>query len=185
MIQTVRFWAAFFVQACGMGGTLIVINLLKQIGEAYDIGDVTVYVAILNLSSALARGSFGFVSRYLEPYFTYCGMMGLCNAVVFFTNLTFAYTGGHPALFMFLVIVTGACYGAVNTIMTAVNVDMFGKEYLSTNDGMFDVASSAGSFAFVFGLTAVFPVDDSDKTDEDDGLGCSVNITFICKTMVY
>ena len=173
MIQTVRFWAAFSIQACGFGNVLIVVNLLKQISEANSIKNPDVYVALLGLASALSRASFGFISQHLESRFTYIGMMGLVNGVVSLVNLVYAFTTNEPVLFAGLVMMTGFCHGAIAVLASAVNVDMFGRKYIATNDGMFDLANSFGSLVFVFVLVTIFPVDDSDKTDQDDGIGCT------------
>jgi hypothetical protein len=50
---------------------------------------------------------------------------------------------------------------------------MFGFKEIGTKDGVFDLGNAAGSLIFIYVLVIAFPIDDSDKTDQDDGLGCS------------
>eukprot|EP00603_Paraphysomonas_imperforata_P000826 CAMPEP_0114429212 /NCGR_PEP_ID=MMETSP0103-20121206/9355_1 /TAXON_ID=37642 ORGANISM="Paraphysomonas imperforata, Strain PA2" /NCGR_SAMPLE_ID=MMETSP0103 /ASSEMBLY_ACC=CAM_ASM_000201 /LENGTH=542 /DNA_ID=CAMNT_0001598513 /DNA_START=331 /DNA_END=1959 /DNA_ORIENTATION=+ len=176
MIQTLRFWVVFSIQACGFGGVLVVVNLINSIAEAYGINDAAVYIAILGLSSAVARAMFGYTSKIIADHLTLVGMMGRINLILSANSMVFAFTTGSPALFALLVSVTGFCYGSIAVLAAAVNVDMFGVKYIATNDGIFDFSNAVGSLVFVFVLVTIFPVDDSEldpEREDDDALGCS------------
>jgi MFS family permease len=176
MVMTLRFWVVFSIQACGFGGVLVVVNLINSIADAYGISDAAVYIAILGLSSAVARAMFGYISKAIADRMTLVGMMGRINLILSVNSLVFAFTTGSPALFGLLVSVTGFCYGSIAVLAAAVNVDMFGVKYIATNDGIFDFSNAVGSLVFVFVLVSLFPVDDSElaeDADDDDALGCS------------
>ena len=172
MLKTFRFWVVIIIQACGKGGFTFFGNLLDQVAEAYGVNSPSIFLAIFAFSSAITRAMFGSISAVFEKNFTLAGQMGLVNLLLAGVNIVLAFSSNSELLFALLALAMGFASGAMAVLYTASSVDMFGKKDIGKKEGVFDLGNAFGSFLFVYGLIIAFPVDDSAKTDQDDGLGC-------------
>ncbi|PPS07020.1 hypothetical protein GOBAR_AA13630 [Gossypium barbadense] len=138
----------FIATTCGVGGTLMAIDNLGQIGNSlgYPSHSITTFVSLVSIWNYLGRAVAGFASEYLltkykipRPLlFTFVILLSCVGHVL----IAFAV----PNSLYFASIIIGFCFGAQWPLMYAIISEIFGLKYYSTLYNFGSVASPVGSY---------------------------------------
>ncbi|KAG4184016.1 hypothetical protein ERO13_A09G145000v2 [Gossypium hirsutum] len=138
----------FIATTCGVGGTLMAIDNLGQIGNSlgYPSHSITTFVSLVSIWNYLGRAVAGFASEYLltkykipRPLlFTFVILLSCVGHVL----IAFAV----PNSLYFASIIIGFCFGAQWPLMYAIISEIFGLKYYSTLYDFGSVASPVGSY---------------------------------------
>ncbi|KAK9290352.1 hypothetical protein L1049_008520 [Liquidambar formosana] len=139
----------FITMACGLGGTLAVIDNLGQIGKslAYPDDSMATFVSLVSIWNYFGRVVAGFGSEILltkyqipRPLILTLVLLVSCVGHLF---IAFAV----PSSLYFSSVIIGFCLGAQWPLMFAIISDLFGLKYYSSIVNFATIASPIGSYA--------------------------------------
>ncbi|XP_027064869.1 protein NUCLEAR FUSION DEFECTIVE 4-like [Coffea arabica] len=124
----------FTVSAFGIGGTLVAIDNLGQIGKSlgYQTKAIATFVTLVSIWNYLGRVAAGFASEILLAKYKFPRplMMALVLLVSCAGHLLIAF--GAPNSLYLASLIVGFCFGAQWTLIFSIVSELFGLKYYST-----------------------------------------------------
>ncbi|XP_071906655.1 protein NUCLEAR FUSION DEFECTIVE 4-like [Coffea arabica] len=124
----------FTVSAFGIGGTLVAIDNLGQIGKSlgYPTKTIATFVTLVSIWNFLGRVAAGFASEILLAKYNFARplMLALVLFVSCAGHLLIAF--GVPNSVYLASLIVGFCFGAQWTLIFSIVSELFGLKYYST-----------------------------------------------------